>query len=169
MTTQCSCVIRSCIYVVFFYHRFMLRKMTSSMDRRVTSRDPKTLKSMGCEFSVAVSLFIDSHQYDRGQAQGSPLGVPKGINLEARYTCAHQKIKFHRWREFAWSLFPQFDQLLCNCRDFVSWSKHRWVCFFFCPTLGKKRVPSSAIWFRPGGGYANQARSHNSTTSIIIE
>ena len=122
----------------FFYHRFMLRKMTSSMDRRVTSRDPKTLKSMGCRFSVAVSLFIDSHQYDRGQAQGSPLGVPKGINLEARYTCAHQKIKFHRWREFAWSLFPQFDQLLCNCRNFVSWSKHRWVCLFFCPTLGKK-------------------------------
>ena len=55
---------------------------------------------------------MESHQYDRGRAQGSHPGVPKRTDLEVGYGCAHQKIKFHQWMEFAWSLFPQSDRPL---------------------------------------------------------
>ena len=87
---------------------------------KVTSRDPRHRKSMGCRFLVTVSLFIDSHQSDHGQAQGSHSRIPKGTNLEVGYQCAHRKIEFQRWMEFTLSSFPQSNRLLWHRHDFVS-------------------------------------------------
>ena len=84
----------SFLHQCHFDHSLMLRRTTASMGWRLFLMTRRHRKSMGCMFSVVVSLFIDSHRYDRGRAQSSHSCIPKGTNLEVGYQCTHWKIKF---------------------------------------------------------------------------